>query len=327
MEKFRRVVNEIAYTRDLSKLSTIKHSLIPLLVLASSLYKLSLHIRYHLYRIGLFQKHRLPVPVVSVGNLTWGGNGKTPMVEFLSGWFAHSGISPLILSRGYAGGDEVKMLQRHLLGTSAKIGVGANRAKTAICYLERYGHVDPHITSWFGNCYSEEKLGDHFDSSKFGVVVLDDGMQHLSLSRDVEIVMINGLMPWGNHQLLPFGPLREPLTALQRADVVVVHHADLVPIPDLVDIELMIHEIKKSIPVFFTRMAPSHFLKVEDIHTRIPLTAAQDKVLLCVSAIGSPIAFLKCIVKLGPLRVDRVDFSDHHLLQDKFEIDAGCCYH
>ncbi|CAM8990697.1 unnamed protein product [Rhodiola kirilowii] len=94
--------------------------MVPLLSLTSSLYGIALRLRY-----------RLPVPVISVGNLTWGGNGKTPMVEFLARLFADSGIPPLILTRGYAGGDEAIMPRRHLEGTYAKIGVGANRAETA----------------------------------------------------------------------------------------------------------------------------------------------------------------------------------------------------
>ncbi|GMH24989.1 hypothetical protein Nepgr_026832 [Nepenthes gracilis] len=185
MEKLRRLVNEIAYTHDFSELSPAKRSIIPLLSCVSSIYGLSLSIRHYLWMFGLFRKQRLPVPVISVGNLTWGGNGKTPMVECLSLWFAHSGIPPLILSRGYSGGDEVKMLHRHLLGTSAKIGIGASRAKTALSLLGRYGHVDPR---------TDDSLGNHFYSGKIGVVILDDGLQMLSL-KTVALV-INKFYTW-----------------------------------------------------------------------------------------------------------------------------------
>lgn len=177
MEKLKRVVSEIAYSHDFSKLSPLQCSLLPLLSLASSFYKLSITSRHHLYNLGIFHKHRLPVPVISVGNLTWGGNGKTPMVEFLCQWFSNSGISPLILSRGYAGGDEVNMLERHLRETSAKVGIGANRAMTAVGFLERYGYIDSHSDDFFENLLSVNKVGIDVTSDKIGVAILDDGMQ------------------------------------------------------------------------------------------------------------------------------------------------------
>ncbi|XAR67424.1 Tetraacyldisaccharide 4'-kinase [Bertholletia excelsa] len=319
MEKLRRVVNQIAYTPSsewLSSLSALQLSLIPLLSFASSLYKVALFLRRRLYHLGLVHQHRLPVPVISVGNLTWGGNGKTPMVEFVARWLADSGTSPLILTRGYGGGDEAKMLQRHLSGTSAKIGIGANRVASAACFLEKYGYKDPHL----GLCFNrpcELKAGSHSQSDKIGAAVLDDGMQHLSLWRDLEIVMVNGMMPWGNQQLIPLGPLREPLNAFSRADVVVVHHADMASDQNINNIESTLGRFKKSMPVFFTIMAPSYFFKVGNTSCKLPLRTVQNKVVLCVSAIGFAHAFVQGIERIGPSYVNQLDFSDHYLFQAK----------
>ncbi|KAJ0046141.1 hypothetical protein Pint_04106 [Pistacia integerrima] len=317
MEKLRRLVNEIAYAQDHAKLSPLQSSIIPLLSFASSVYSFTLSLRRSLYHFGFFSKHRLAVPVISVGNLTWGGNGKTPMVEFIAHSLADSGISPLILTRGYAGGDEARMLQRHLLGRPVKIGVGANRAATAASFFEKYGYVDPRSCKFYERISIDEKVGGHLKSEQIGAVILDDGMQHWSLSRDLEIVMVNGLMRWGNRQLLPLGPLREPLMALRRADVAVVHHADLVSEQNLKDIESEIREIKNSLPVFFTRMAPSCFFEVGNVNSEVPLRTVCNAVLLCVSAIGSADAFAQGLEKLGACHVDRLDFSDHHLFQAK----------
>ena len=100
MEKVRAVVKEIAYAENHAKLSPLKRSvIIPVLSFASSLYTLALSLRHSLYRFRLLRSHRLAVPVISVGNLTWGGNGKTPMVEFIARFLAGSGIPPLILTR------------------------------------------------------------------------------------------------------------------------------------------------------------------------------------------------------------------------------------
>ncbi|OIW21743.1 hypothetical protein TanjilG_09085 [Lupinus angustifolius] len=305
MEKMRRMVNEIAYTHNKAHLSPLHRSLVPLLFVSSSLYRLALSLRHFLYQNGFFPIHRLEVPVISVGNLSWGGNGKTPMVEFISLWLAHSGISPLILSRGYGGGDEIKMLQRHLLETPIKLGIGANRAAVAGHFIQKYGYTDSRKSSWY------EKQ-DSLDSGKIGVVVLDDAMQHWSLWRDLNIVMVNGLTFRGNLQLLPLGPLREPWTALRRADVVVIHHADLVSEHILKDIESMIQRIKASIPIFLTKMDPTCLFEVGVINDKIPLTAIHKTTILCLSAIGSAESFVKLIQKMGASYVDRVDFSDHH---------------
>ncbi|KAJ1441350.1 Tetraacyldisaccharide 4-kinase [Sesbania bispinosa] len=125
--------------------------------------------------------------------------------------------------------------------------------------------------------------------------------------------MVNGLTLWGNCQLLPLGPLREPLTALRRADVVVIHHADLVSEHILKDIESMIQGLKKSVPMFLTKMDPTYLFEVGIINAKIPLTALHSATILCVSAIGSAEPFVKRIQKMGALHVDRIDFSDHHI--------------
>ncbi|KAL6544488.1 hypothetical protein OROMI_023350 [Orobanche minor] len=318
METLRRVVKQIAYTPPsqwLSTLSAFHLSLTPPLFLASSLYSVAIRLRHQLYRFNIIRKHRLPVPVISVGNLTWGGNGKTPMVEFLASSFAGDGISPLILTRGYGGADEAKMLQRQLHGTSAKIGVGANRVATADIFLRRYGYLCFHGT--FGELFAEKRTEILSNSDQIGVAILDDGMQHLNVCRDLEIVMVNALMPWGNHQLTPLGALREPLTALSRADILVIHHADLVPEKDIDALELRIRTFNTSSPVFFTKMAPLHFFLCHDVSCKMPLTAVVNMTVLCLSGIGSADSFIWRIERMGPAYVDHLDFSDHHLFQPK----------
>ncbi|XP_051136041.1 probable tetraacyldisaccharide 4'-kinase, mitochondrial [Andrographis paniculata] len=318
MEKLKMAVSRISSIPPrlwLTNLSASELSLIPLLSLVSSLYSAAVRLRHYLYILGVLRKHRLPVPVISVGNLTWGGNGKTPMVEFLARAFADDGISPLILTRGYGGADEAKMLQRQLQGTSAKVGVGANRAAIASRFLERYG------CAAFNGATDRPFTGTKSESlstpSQIGVAILDDGMQHLSIQRDLEIVMVNALMPWGNHHLLPLGPLREPLTALGRANIVVIHHADLIPEEDVDALESTILQVQESVPIFHTKMAPINFFSCQDTARKMPLNAVAATVFLCLSGIGSADSFIKRIERLGPAHVDRLDFSDHHKFQLK----------
>ncbi|XP_019055902.1 PREDICTED: probable tetraacyldisaccharide 4'-kinase, mitochondrial isoform X4 [Nelumbo nucifera] len=270
MENLRRLVGEIAQTRrqDLPKLSPLQRSFIPLLSFSSIIYGFALFVRHQLYYFGFFHRHRLPVPVISVGNLTWGGNGKTPMVEFIAHWFIKSGVSPLILTRGYAGGDEAKMLQRHLIGTPAKIGVGANRIAIAACFFGRYGYLDSRSRKeCFDRLHTDLNVEMRSNTDKIGAVILDDGLQ--------------------------------------------------VPSRELKDIELMIREVKKNLPIFLTKLAPSYFFEVKNYCSKLPLTVVSHMAVFCVSAIGFASAFVQEIEKMGPLYVDRLGFSDHHWFQYK----------
>ncbi|XP_078439103.1 tetraacyldisaccharide 4'-kinase family protein [Wolffia australiana] len=304
----RRLIAQLASNCEVSQsgaeISLIHRSFLPILSIASSFYRFSIFIRRELYRWGLLRVNRLPVKVISVGNLTWGGNGKTPMAELLARIYLDAGVVPLVLSRGYAGGDESTMLQRHLQNTPARIGIGANRTKVAASILEKYGfNVDDPCR--------ERRSGD----SGIGVIILDDGFQHWSLARDLDIVMINGLMPWGNENMVPRGILREPVDALKRANICVIHHANLVPDVQLKYLEATLLNIKQSLSVFYSWLAPQHFFDIRDVRTNIPLSTVENMVVLCVSAIGFPDAFIRGIKKIGPLHVDWVDFLDHHFLQ------------
>jgi len=156
------------------------------------------------YRRGIRKQRRLGGVVVSVGNLTVGGTGKTPMVMWLAQQWIEEGKTVGILTRGYRGreaaagrgrlrSDEAALL-RERLGKKAHLGISANRYEKGRM-LERLG------IEWF---------------------LLDDGFQHLALARDVDIVLINASDPFGSGHLLPAGRLREPKSALARADILVV---------------------------------------------------------------------------------------------------------
>ncbi|GJN10576.1 hypothetical protein PR202_ga28681 [Eleusine coracana subsp. coracana] len=310
-EKARQLIGRLAATPDAAvpRLPFLHRAFtLPLLSAVS----VALRVSQILSSSRLRRRHALPVPVVSVGNITWGGNGKTPMVEFLARAFHRLGVSPLLLTRvglvprekgfilvvqGYAGGDEFRMLRRRLSDTSAKIGVGAKRAAVASSMLQKYGYI-PHSAA----C-------NNLESGKIGVAILDDGMQHWSLLRDVEIVMVNGLAPWENTHFIPRGPMREPLRAFARADIVVIHNADLVSDWNLrldqtktIASEEQLGAIRSKIErngakcsVFYSRLTPSHIFEANQPSRRLPLNVLKDKMVLCVSAIGCPDAFIHTV--------------------------------
>src|SRR5580658_5032413 len=151
-----------------------------------------------MYDAGWLKAKRLNGTVISVGNLTTGGTGKTPMVLWLAARFLAKGKSVAILSRGYKGSrgtsDEIELMRRRL-GDGVRFGVGADRYASG-AKLEAERSVD--------------------------VFLLDDGFQHRELARDLNILMIDGMRDLNKESMLPSGSLREPVSAARRADILVV---------------------------------------------------------------------------------------------------------
>ncbi len=177
------------------------------LAFASLFYAAAARARNAAFDVGLLRAHRAPVPVVSVGNLTTGGTGKTPIVAAIVEWFTAHGVRPAILSRGYralegAVNDEKLVLDQLCPGVPHL--QGANRVESARAACERHGAQ---------------------------VLVLDDGFQHRRLARNLDLVLIDALDPWGAGHLLPRGLLREPRAGLRRAHAVILTRADQCP-PD-----------------------------------------------------------------------------------------------
>ncbi len=171
----------------------------------SLLYGAAVRARVWVYQKGLLKQRRLKAPVISVGNLTVGGTGKTPMVIWLADKFLADGKRVAILSRGYRGSsgtsDEIELMKFRLPSRVA-FGVGKNRF-AAGQRLEAQQPVD--------------------------IFLLDDGFQHLQLARDLDILLMDASRPMHDELLLPAGRLREPLGAMSRANLVVFTRAETVP--------------------------------------------------------------------------------------------------
>lgn len=191
--------------------------------IGAKLFGLIVASRKKCYETGLFKTHKVKVPVIVVGNITAGGGGKTPMVIWLASHLQAMGYKPGIVSRGYGGkrkvepmfvtananpsasGDEPLLMAK---STKLPVMVGKDRVKAAKALINNYS---------------------------VNVIVSDDGMQHFSLGRDAEIVMLDAKWRTGNHLMIPAGPLREPLERLNSVDLVVFkgsfenqHHYELV---------------------------------------------------------------------------------------------------
>jgi tetraacyldisaccharide 4'-kinase len=247
------------------------------------------------YSRGIFKTRRLPGTVISVGNLTVGGTGKTPMVLWIAEHLAREGKETAILTRGYRGSpdasaqglpqsDEVALLRERLSG-KVQIGVGANRFKSGEV-LARHGV-------------------DHF--------VLDDGFQHLKLARDADIVLVDAIDPFGGGMLLPAGRLREPVSAIRRADVVVITRSVQAPSPA---IEVVIRRHTQS-PIFYATTRLESVLRVPQLAVELPPQDWRSARFMVFCAIGNPAAFHEDLHRWGFQVAGERSFPDHHLYTER----------
>jgi len=243
------------------------------------------------YARGIFRKRKLPGTVIGVGNLTVGGTGKTPMVLAIAERLAQEGKHAAILTRGYRGtthagasgvpqSDEVALLRDRLAG-KVQLGVGADRYKNGMV-LARHG-ID-----WF---------------------VLDDGFQHLKLSRDADVVLIDATDPFGGGTVLPAGRLREPLSALRRADIVVITRSVQAPSPA---IEAIVRRHTSS-PIFYASTRLESVLRVPSLDVALSQQDWPKARFLAFCGIGNPAAFFEDLRNWGFQVVRQRSFLDHHV--------------
>ena len=278
------------------------------------LYFIIIALRNIFYAFNIFRKHRINVKVISVGNITWGGTGKTPVVAFIADMLAKKNHRVSILIRGY-GNDESELLPK--LTSKAPVLIGKDRVKT-------------------GREAAENHLSD--------TVILDDGFQHRRLIRDLDIVCIDAAKPFCNGWVIPAGILREGLGSLKRASVFLITKSDLVL--DKNKLERLERKLKsinpkaviaKAIhrPLYFYRLAGAGEDSVQrsdispDRQTefeKVNIGELQNRELVLVSAIGSPECFEKTILRLG-LKINKhFIFRDHHRYtkEDIAQIENYC---
>lgn len=248
----------------------------------SVLYGAGVRLRVWLYTSGWLRQKRLKAPVISVGNLTVGGTGKTPMVIWLAEKFLADGKRVAILSRGYRGvdgtSDEIELMKFRLQGR-VSVGIGKNR-------------------------YAE---GQRLESKQpVDVFLLDDGFQHLQLARDLDILLMDASHPLGGEALLPAGRLREPLSAMGRANLLVFTRTETVPGTNEAIEKL------KPYPVF---SAATRLLGFRRFGGEITLAASVEigaGPFFAFCGIGNPHAFVRDLGNWGlPLCGQRI-FADHY---------------
>lgn len=256
---------------------------------ASWLYGLGVRLRNATFDLGLRRIHRLPVPVIAVGNLTTGGTGKTPVVVTLAEQVRARGLVPAILTRGYrrSGGgvgqsDEVKLLERSLPGIDVV--------------------VDPDRVAG----------GRRAIENGAQILILDDGFQHRRLARDQDLVLIDAREPFGGEALLPRGLLREPPTGLRRAHGVIVTRADRVS-QEIRQLrrESIVALAQRDLPIVFEKHAPSELVEFASQRV-LALTELRSRRVIAFSGIGDPDTLRETLENCGARVVGSLDFGDHH---------------
>jgi tetraacyldisaccharide 4'-kinase len=238
------------------------------------------------YDQGAAMVHRVGVPVVSVGNLTLGGTGKTPLVCWLARWFAQRGVRVAVVSRGYG----------------AKAGQANDEARELAGMLPEVPHVqNPN------RVMAAREAIERFHAQ---LIVLDDGFQHRRLGRDLDIVLIDALSPFGFGRLFPRGMLREPVASLGRADIVILSRADHLG-----------SDARAALWQVVGRHAPGA-LRAEVIHAprylfsvaaeRMPLDGLRGKSVAAFCGIGNPAGFRRTLESCGCRVAGFREFADHH---------------
>jgi tetraacyldisaccharide 4'-kinase len=272
-----------------------------LLSAAAGAYRGALAVRQACYSAGFFSTRRLPVPVISIGNLTLGGSGKTPLAALVIAALADLGAGPAVISRGYGrrtrgvrvvgdrdgvrltahdAGDEPRLLAEQLPGIP--VVVGENRYEAGRVAVERCGA---------------------------DALVLDDGFQHRTLAKDLEIVAVEGTEPWGNGRLFPRGVLREPMSALRRADVVVVTNPAHQATAENIARSLRDHGSRAAV---LTASYRAEALRRDGEGVPQPPSALAGRRVVALAGLASPAGFVTTLAGLGATVAELVEFPDHH---------------
>ena len=259
----------------------------------SFLYCLVMRVRSNLYRVGLKSSYRASVPVISVGNMVVGGTGKTPMVDYLVRYISRLGVRCAVVSRGYGGNYRQDVVRVDTSGGA--VSITAVEYGDEPCLLARR---NPGLPVYVAR---KRALGvQAAERDGVQLILLDDGFQHLGVKRDLDIVLLDSRRPFGNGRLLPAGSLREPLSALQRADLVVLTRSG----PETAN------PLHYDVPVI--RSAHQAENRLTALNGEVVLEADyRGKRCLAFAGIARPDEFFESLQAFGFSCVDEISLADH----------------
>lgn len=264
-----------------------------------ALYGMAMRLRNRLYDRGVFKSWRSPIPVVSVGNITTGGTGKTPLVDWIVKFYETSGVATAIVSRGY--GRRTKGVQ--LVSDGKRILLGSRDAGDETAMLATRNPSTIVIVAEH-RAEGVQFLMRQFADRLPGVIVLDDAFQHRKIGRDLDIVVVNASAPRELDVMLPAGRLREPLRGLLRADVII-----LGKITDEAKAAPLLARLKEyGKPVLRSKIKPGKLMKVDTSESGGVEPSLKA---LAFAGIGAPAGFLHSLDEAGISVMATKFFRDH----------------
>ena len=287
-----------------------ENTLTAILYVFSKIYALLVDLKLWGYRQGIFSRKKLDCFVISLGNVTVGGTGKTPTAQRLASDIRDMGYKVVILNRGYRAkwhgkvgivsdgqrlhmtaadaGDEAFMLAKHL--PKVPVLIGADRSVTGQYAIENFGAE---------------------------VAILDDGFQHWQLERDMDILLVDAVNVFGNGYMLPRGTLREPISHISRADVCLLTKVDQAAEGSREYIRDTVHRYNDGAQIVESIHEPRRFIPLADWYVDIAgegvdVNQMRGRKIMAVSAIGNPASFEQTLSDLGVIIIESLRYPDHH---------------
>ncbi|MBI5055882.1 MAG: tetraacyldisaccharide 4'-kinase [Nitrospirae bacterium] len=270
---------------------------------------------------------RLPSKVISVGNITLGGTGKTPAVIAIAEEAKRRGLMPCILTRGYKGKVKGPCFVQSAEDRRQKTEHRTQKTDIPVCFGEDAGDEPVLMTERLKDV-PIVKCADRYKGGMFAIssqpsafslqpltFILDDGFQHWALHRDIDIVLIDAVNPFGNEKLFPEGRLREPLGSLKRASIIVITKADMVSRESLLKLVQKIKRYNQQAPVYTASHKPTAVVNASG--KTLGLDVLKNRNVYAFAGIANPQYFKDTLISNGASIADFKSFRDHYIFKQR----------